>query len=91
MSISCTMAKKIYKECYTNTSNDLHSSHMIYGCHLWLFLGIFSRTYCGVRGLQRALYHEDVKAHVTCSTRYSCLALDSVLGIFWAKKGCFGV
>ena len=59
----------------------------------WGFLapfGAVSRTYRGVRGHQRSLGHEKVKPHVECSGRlpsFGCF--EPLLGLFWAKNGCF--
>ena len=59
----------------------------------WGFLAPFwavSRTYRGVRGHQRSLGCEKVKPHVECSSRlpsFGCF--EPLLGLFWAKNGCF--
>ena len=59
----------------------------------WGFLVPFwavSQTYRGVRGHQRSLGDEKVKPHVECSSRlpsFGCF--EPLLGLFWAKNGCF--
>ena len=59
----------------------------------WGFLAPFwavSRTYRGVKGHQSSLGHEKVKPHVEGSSRlpsFGCF--EPLLGLFWAKNGCF--
>ena len=59
----------------------------------WGFLAPFwavCRTYRGVEGHQRSLGREKIKPHVECSTRlpsFGCF--EPLLGLFWAKIGCF--
>ena len=71
---------------------------LVSGCwctlrRFWGFLAPFwavSRTYRGVRGHLRSLGHEKVKPHVQRSSRlpsFGCF--EPLLGLFWAKNGCF--
>ena len=56
----------------------------------WAPFWAVSRTYRGVRGQQRSLGHEKLKPHMECSSRlpsFGCFG--PVLGLFWAKNGCF--
>ena len=55
--------------------------------HFWAV----SRTYRGARGKESALFHGAIVAHVGCTNRlpYFC-RYDWGLGLFLAKKRCFG-
>ena len=59
----------------------------------WGFLAPFwavSWTYPRVRGHQGSLGHQKVKPHVQCSSRLpSFVFFEPLLGLFWAKNGCF--
>ena len=71
---------------------------LVLGCwctlrSFWGFLAPFwavFRTYRGVRGHQRSLGHKKVRPHVKCSSRlpsFGCF--EPLLGLLWAKNGCF--
>ena len=62
--------------------------------HIQAFFGHFwavFRTYCGLRGQERALCHESIKAHAQCCNCCNCLAvLTGFTGHFVRKNSVLG-